>query len=199
MTAGANALDDVGSSVGGPVRFLRGIAFLIAGALSAACASCSHPPPPVDPSSGEQKPSATQLSVEQWLRQDVRLRLFVRKIDEAGLWSLLRGPGPITVFAPRNTGRGGVDHRLTWRFVDIDKARLSMRIRRHIVPERIPSDAVLREPFLRTLADDEVLVVRAGGWMSVDGVAVVERDIIVANGVIHIIDAPLDEPKRPTP
>ncbi|MCW5754691.1 MAG: fasciclin domain-containing protein [Phycisphaeraceae bacterium] len=110
----------------------------------------------------------------------------------AGLVDALKGPGPITVFAPTDEAfaklpAGTVESLLKPE----NKQKLSDILKYHVVSGRVYArDAVMAER-APTLLGAKVTARVMDGRLKINGASVVKSDIQASNGVIHVIDAVL--------
>ncbi len=117
-----------------------------------------------------------------------RLSIFVDLIEKSSLATVLDCPGPFTVFIPANRAFRTLDPAIFADLLLRDKSgKLDDILSSHIVPERILSNQFI-EGNLTTLKGD-VLQVAIKPLTLNKNAAVGTRDIITANGVIHIIDS----------
>jgi transforming growth factor-beta-induced protein len=108
----------------------------------------------------------------------------------AGLVETLKGPGPLTVFAPtdeafRKLPPGTVEGLLK------DPAALRDVLTYHVVSGRVPASAVASAPFLETVQGQSVRVRVEGPIVRIDEARVLTPDVPASNGVIHVIDTVL--------
>jgi len=111
-------------------------------------------------------------------------------LDGAGLVSILKGPGPFTVFAPTDTAfaklpAGTVDTLLRPE----NKARLAAILTYHVVPGRVTAAEVARLEEAETVNGETVEVRADGGGVTINDARVTAADVAASNGVIHVIDA----------
>jgi uncharacterized surface protein with fasciclin (FAS1) repeats len=102
----------------------------------------------------------------------------------AGLVEALKGPGPLTVFAPTDEAfaalpAGTVEDLLRPE----NRDRLAAILKYHVVSGEI----VLGHPEAQTLQGDR-LDIRASGQFRVDEANVLLPDVRASNGVVHVID-----------
>jgi uncharacterized surface protein with fasciclin (FAS1) repeats len=110
-------------------------------------------------------------------------------LDGAGLVSILKGPGPFTVFAPTDAAfaklpAGTVDDLLKPE----NKARLAAILTYHVVPGRVMAADVVRLEEARTVNGEMVDVKVDGGSVMINDAKVTAADVTASNGVIHVID-----------
>lgn len=107
----------------------------------------------------------------------------------AGLVEVLKGDGPLTVFAPTDAAfaklpAGTVEALLA------DPARLAEVLKYHVVPGRIMAADVMKAGRAQPqTAQGGMLNVRVeNGQVRVDDATVTAADVEASNGVIHVID-----------
>jgi uncharacterized surface protein with fasciclin (FAS1) repeats len=110
-------------------------------------------------------------------------------LDRAGLVSILKGPGPFTVFAPTDAAfaklpAGTVDDLLKPE----NKAQLTAILTYHVVPGRVMAADVAQLTEAKTVNGEMVKVRADGGSVMVNDAKVTAADVTASNGVIHVID-----------
>lgn len=114
----------------------------------------------------------------------------VAAVQAADLVQVLKGPGPYTVFAPTDDAfakipKADLDALLK------DKAKLAKVLTHHVFAGNANSKdlAMLKD---LSVADGGRLPIEVGkGTLRVGGANVVKADIVVSNGIIHVIDTVL--------
>jgi len=114
----------------------------------------------------------------------------VAAVQAADLVQVLKGPGPFTLFAPNDAAfakipKADLDALLK------DKAKLTKVLTHHVFAGNANSKdlAMLKD---LSVADGGRLPIQVvNGKMKVGGANVLQADITVANGTIHVIDAVL--------
>jgi uncharacterized surface protein with fasciclin (FAS1) repeats len=110
----------------------------------------------------------------------------VTAVKAAGLVETLKGAGPFTVFAPTDEAfaklpKGTVEGLLA------DKAKLTQVLTYHVVSGKVMAADVLKLKDVTTVQGSKAVVDAKA--VTIDGVKIVQTDIICSNGVIHVIDA----------
>lgn len=111
-------------------------------------------------------------------------------IEAAGLVETLKGEGPFTVFAPTDEAFA----RLTEVELDAitgDVDLLTRVLTYHVVPGDLRAADVANLTSVPTVNGKELFVSVEGGEVYVDGRRVSQTDIVVENGVIHVLDGVL--------
>ncbi len=108
----------------------------------------------------------------------------------AGLVEALKGPGPLTLFAPTDEAfaklpAGALEDLLRPE----NRKKLTAILTRHVAPGRI----TLRKRSAATL-EGSPLAIASRGDLRVDGATVLQADVPARNGVIHVIDRVLLPP-----
>ena len=109
----------------------------------------------------------------------------IRLLDQVGGQGLLDGDGPITLFAPTDAAFESVDP-----LVYEDPDLLRDVLLHHSVPGLFESESFTHGQRL-TSSVDQTLVIGVTETIRVDGVAVIQPDLIAANGIAHSIDTVL--------
>ena len=117
-------------------------------------------------------------------------KTLVAAVQAAGLVDTLKGKGPFTVFAPTDEAfaklpAGTVEMLLKPE----NKDRLVAILTYHVVPGKVmAADVAGKEMMVKSVEGSEIDVNGKDGVM-VDQAKVIKADIVVDNGVIHVIDA----------
>ena len=143
-----------------------------------------------------ERPEPVKLTdIFTTLASTERYDTLVMAIERAGLAETLMGPGPFTLFAPDNEAfaslpRGRLDYLME------HPEELKELLLHHVAPAKIPSSEVTWSQTIRTIGGQKLAVTVKRGVERIDGAAVLERDMMATNGVIHIIDTVLEPPKE---
>jgi len=109
----------------------------------------------------------------------------------AGLVEALKGPGPITLFAPTDAAFAALPPAaLASLLLPENKAQLQRVLTFHVVPGRVLSTDLLTTTAAATLAGPAVSF-----GLRVGEANVIAADILCSNGVIHVIDRVLMPPE----
>lgn len=115
----------------------------------------------------------------------------VAAVQAAGLVETLKSRGPFTVFAPTDAAFAALPEGMVESLLQ-DKTRLKAILTYHVVPGRILStdlETTVKPVPVTTVEGSAALVLRSkDGTVHIDEAKVSTADIIVANGVIHVID-----------
>jgi len=141
---------------------------------------------------GGDRPAATTAEV---LTNSLKLSTFHKLVHDASLQDTLRGPGPITVFAPTDEAFKEVPAATLDKLAK-DPAALKALLNYHMVAGAITSKSIEGSTTLTTLNGAKMNVAKAGDFVTVDDGLVVQADIPAGNGVVHIIDRVLTPPKK---
>jgi uncharacterized surface protein with fasciclin (FAS1) repeats len=121
----------------------------------------------------------------------------VTAVKAAGLVDALKGPGPLTVFAPTDAAfaklpAGTVEDLLKPE----NKEKLKGILLYHVVSGKVMSGDIKGTVKPATLQGATLTVVAGAGGVTVDGAKVTTADIAADNGVIHVIDAVVLPPAK---
>ena len=118
-------------------------------------------------------------------------KTLVAAVTAAGLVKTLKGKGPFTVFAPTDEAfaklpKGTVEGLLK------DVPKLTAILTYHVVDGAVPAADVVVHKNITTLQGQD-LKVDAAKWhlhknVKINDAEIVKADILVDNGVIHVID-----------
>jgi len=117
------------------------------------------------------------------------LAAFVGALYQTGLVDEFAGHADVTLFVPR----AAAFQFLAGTLAGLDGPALSRILRYHLVAGRVVSSAQLANgTTLRTAAGPDVRITRFNNNIYVGAAQVVQTDILVANGVVQMIDNVLD-------
>jgi uncharacterized surface protein with fasciclin (FAS1) repeats len=113
-------------------------------------------------------------------------------VKAAGLVDALKGPGPLTVFAPTDEAfaklpAGAVESLLKSE----NKEQLATVLKYHVVAGKVLSSDVVKLTSAKTLEGRDVKVAVRDGKVLLNDSQVIKTDVEASNGVIHVIDAVL--------
>ncbi len=117
-------------------------------------------------------------------------KTLVAAVQAAGLVDALKGPGPLTVFAPTDEAfarlpAGTLDNLLKPE----NKEQLKGILLYHVLGARVMSADIAGTVKPATLQGATLTVIAADGGVTVNGARVTAADIAASNGVIHVLDA----------
>ena len=112
-------------------------------------------------------------------------KTLVAAVQAAGLVDTLKGPGPLTVFAPTDAAFAKIPKAELDALLK-DKAKLTAVLTYHVVAGKVMA-ADVKAGKVKTV-QGSALTVRTEGGVKVDDANVVQTDILADNGVIHVID-----------
>ena len=122
------------------------------------------------------------------------LSTFLAALDAAGLQEAVRGPGPITVFAPTDAAFSGLPEGAVAALLRPEnRVKLKAVLLNHVAPGRL----ILSKREVRTLQGSPVRA-RIEGPYRLGNATVVTPDVEASNGVLHVIDSVL-VPAGPQP
>jgi transforming growth factor-beta-induced protein len=113
----------------------------------------------------------------------------VAAVKAAGLVGALKGPGPLTVFAPTDEAfaklpAGTVENLLKPE----NKAKLQAVLTYHVVKGKVMAADAAKLTSAPTL-QGSAIAIKADKGVKINNANVVKADIVTDNGVIHVIDA----------
>jgi uncharacterized surface protein with fasciclin (FAS1) repeats len=166
-----------------------------------ACSPTPAPAPSASVAAAPSTPAPTMEAPKDIVDTAVAagsFRTLVAAVQAAGLEETLRGPGPLTVFAPTDAAfaalpAGTVDNLLKPE----NKAQLIAILTYHVVPGKVmAADVAGKAVDAVTVQGKPAKVVGAAdGTVTINGAKVVTADIGASNGVIHVIDKVIMPPK----
>ncbi len=121
----------------------------------------------------------------------------VAAVKAAGLVDALKGPGPLTVFAPTDAAfaklpAGTVDDLLKPE----NKEKLKGILLYHVVSGKVMSTDLKGTVKPATLEGSALTIVAGASGVTVNGANVTSADVAASNGVIHVIDAVVLPPAK---
>lgn len=125
----------------------------------------------------------------------------IAAVSAAGLVDALKGPGPLTVFAPTNTAFEKLPAGTVETLVKPEnKATLTSILTYHVVPGKVTAADLVKKikagngkatlktlngaPLTASMMGDMVMLTDSKGGMA----HVTQADVMQSNGVIHVID-----------
>ncbi len=114
----------------------------------------------------------------------------VAAVQAADLVTQLKGPGPYTVFAPTDAAfakipKADLDALLK------DKVKLAKVLTHHVFAGNANSKDLAMLKDLSVASGGRLSIEVGKGTLKVGGANVVKADVVVSNGIIHVIDAVL--------
>ena len=118
----------------------------------------------------------------------------VAAVDAGGLVSTLQGPGPFTVFAPINEAFEALGEYTLEALLDpANQAILADVLTYHVIAGDIRAADLTDGAMVTTVEGGDVTIDLSGATPKVNGADIIATDIVVENGVIHLIDGVLTE------
>jgi uncharacterized surface protein with fasciclin (FAS1) repeats len=116
-------------------------------------------------------------------------KTLAKALAAADLVGTLKGPGPLTVFAPTDEAfaklpAGTLENLLKPE----NKTTLVRVLTYHVVPGKVMAADVVKINSAKAVSGDTLHIRVADGNVTVDKARVVKTDIAASNGVIHVID-----------
>ncbi len=123
----------------------------------------------------------------------------LKAAEETGLTPVLKGAGPLTVFAPTDAAFAALPAGELERLM-ADKAELQRLLALHVVNTRVTGAQLKgKKGKVPTVANVELTADGVGHTVRLNNATVVRADIPATNGVIHVIDKVLSPTATPTP
>lgn len=138
--------------------------------------------------------TSAPVSIADTTARTPSLSTLNKLIGDAGLTDTLRGAGPYTVFAPTDEAFKAVPAK-TLESLSKDKEQLKAVLMYHVVPGKVVA-ADIKSGKTKTAQGADVVVAKAGGFVTVEEALVTQADVPASNGVVHVIDRVLIPPKR---
>ncbi|GAB1317673.1 FAS1 domain-containing protein [Madurella fahalii] len=113
------------------------------------------------------------------------LTAFLGALYATGVMSELAEESDVTIFAPHNAAF----QQLAGTFENMDNEELRSILRYHIVPGRLSHVWELRNASSLTAADNgELHITRHTNFIYVNSAQIIQTDILISNGLVHMID-----------
>jgi uncharacterized surface protein with fasciclin (FAS1) repeats len=111
-------------------------------------------------------------------------------LGDADLVSVMKSPGPFTVFAPTDEAFAKVPKE-TLEALGKDKAKLQAVLKYHVLTSKWSTADIKLVKGTGTAEGRSVVFGGSGAALTVNGAKVVKADIDCTNGMIHVIDTVL--------
>ncbi len=120
---------------------------------------------------------------------------FIAVLDAADLTNMLKGTGPLTIFAPSDKAFESLPAGSMERLLKPEhRAELINLVKNHVISGELMSEAA-KDKFPRKSFAGVELTIDGHCNIKVNKAHIITADIVVSNGVIHAIDAVLTPPK----
>ena len=117
-------------------------------------------------------------------------KTLVVAVQAAGLVDVLKGKGPLTVFAPTDEAFGKLPAVTVEELLKPEnKAKLIAILTYHVVRGRVTAGEVMNLSSAKTVNGQELKITAKDGAVMVDNAHVTGTDIMASNGIIHVIDS----------
>jgi uncharacterized surface protein with fasciclin (FAS1) repeats len=143
--------------------------------------------------SHEAKQAKSSMNIVAFAAHTGDFDTLLAAVAAADLTETLEGSGPFTVFAPTDAAFAKLPESDLEALL-ADKEKLTAVLTYHVVSGRVTAEQVATLTSAETLQGGTVTF-ETGEGVRVDGAQVVKADLLVSNGVIHVIDTVL----MPTP
>ncbi|CAI0647016.1 unnamed protein product [Colletotrichum noveboracense] len=130
--------------------------------------------------------------------ESFKLPAFLGALYAAKLIPAISNEKNVTIFAPRNEAF----QRIAGSVKNMDSNAVKKFLNYHVVPGRVLASSDLKNGTnLTTLASQSLRTIRSGNNLFLNSAQIIQPDILIANGIMHIIDNVLnpDVPSNPSP
>jgi uncharacterized surface protein with fasciclin (FAS1) repeats len=146
--------------------------------------------PGVDPVGGDLLPTVADAATAAGT-----FSTLLSAVEAAGWTDTLVNGGPFTIFAPTDDAFAALPADQLKAAMDDPQGALTNLLTYHVVPGAYTSDKIAGMTTLKTAQGGDITVtVKDDGVYLNDTVKVTTTDILVRNGVIHVIDSVLTPP-----
>jgi hypothetical protein len=113
------------------------------------------------------------------------LTAFLGALYASGLMSEVAGEEEVTIFAPHNAAF----QQLAGAFEGMDAEKLKRILRYHLVPGNVSHIWELKNASSLTTAESgQLLITRHNNYVYVNAAEIIQTDILLSNGLVHMID-----------
>jgi uncharacterized surface protein with fasciclin (FAS1) repeats len=136
--------------------------------------------------SHEKTHAASSMDIVEFAAHTGDFDTLLQALEVAGLTESLKGDASFTVFAPTDAAFAKIP-QADLEGLLADKEKLTAVLTYHVVPGRVTAEQVAGLDSAKTLQGQSVTFDTENG-VHVDSAKVVKADVLVSNGVIHVID-----------
>jgi len=155
----------------------------------------SNAPPSPGPS---PSPTPGTQNIVQLAQATSSLSTLVTALKKADLVKTLEGTGPFTVFAPNNAAFTNLPDGVLANLLK-NKPQLVDLLNFHVVAGNIYAKDILDGERIKTVEGKYIMATVNASGVFLNNAKVITADVNASNGVVHIIDAVLEEvPSSPT-
>jgi uncharacterized surface protein with fasciclin (FAS1) repeats len=117
-------------------------------------------------------------------------KTLAKLLTDADLITVMKSPGPFTVFAPTDDAFAKVP-KATLDALAKDKAKLQAVLKYHVLTSKWTTDDIKLVKSTGTAMGQSVAFGAAGATLTVNGANIVKPNIDCSNGMVHVIDTVL--------
>ena len=134
-------------------------------------------------------------SLDDVISTDKRFTAFAAALQKGELKSMLKGKGPLTIFAPTNTAFSKIKPKELEELL-ADSRRLRSLLKYHIAHGTYFRCAFSRDCPVVSLSGRSILIRMWEGTINVNGAQLIGKEIATRNGIIYPIDCVLSPTYR---
>lgn len=117
-------------------------------------------------------------------------KTLAKLLTDADLVTIMKSPGPFTVFAPTDDAFAKVPKE-TLDALAKDKAKLQAVLKYHVLTSKWTTDDIKLVKSTGTALGQSVAFGNSGNTLTVNGANIVKPNIDCSNGMVHVIDTVL--------
>lgn len=117
-------------------------------------------------------------------------KTLAKLLTDADLITIMKSPGPFTVFAPTDEAFNKVPKEALDALAK-DKAKLQNVLKYHVLTSKWTTDDIKLVKSTGTAQGQSVAFGESGGALTVNGAKVIKANIDCTNGMVHVIDTVL--------
>jgi uncharacterized surface protein with fasciclin (FAS1) repeats len=117
-------------------------------------------------------------------------KTLAKLLTDADLVTVMKSPGPFTVFAPTDEAFAKVPKDALDALAK-DKAKLQAVLKYHVLTSKWTTDDIKLVKSTGTAQGQSVTFGDSGGTLTVNGAKVIKANIDCTNGMVHVIDTVL--------
>jgi uncharacterized surface protein with fasciclin (FAS1) repeats len=131
-----------------------------------------------------RRKEVTVKTILETLIEDGSFQTLLSTLGQADLADRLKGPGPLTLFAPNDQAF----ERVNLVEITRDKDNLASILTYHMLSGKLTAAEIDRSESLYTECNKSLSVRKEEGRSVIDNSKLVRTDIECSNGIIHVID-----------
>ncbi|QYZ80235.1 fasciclin domain-containing protein [Methanofollis formosanus] len=137
----------------------------------------------------QQRAVQAQKNIVETAIEAGQFNTLVAAVKAAGLVETLSSPGPFTVFAPNDAAFAKIPKETIDHLME-NPSQLAEVLKYHVISGTHMADDIVKMRSVRSLQGSDLEIDTTRG-VRINGVSVIQPDIVCSNGVCHVIDSVL--------